>query len=263
MQQQHLPYERTRALFLDLFGKAPPEGTLFHWLKEAHATLEPVEAAIAEALVSSPIIGADETTARGAGWLHTLVNETFTWYGCHAKRGREAMESFGHLSRFRGLLMSDCLGSYSIYGGERSLCNAHLLRDLVAVSELGHRWADQMIDLLLTVKERVAAACGPLARSALHSIYRWYGRILALADRENEARLVPKLVPKSEALLSRLDARRDEYLRFATTAGAWFDNNPSENALRMMKLHVKVSGCFRSPVGCQILCRVRGYLDHA
>jgi transposase len=260
IQQQHLPYERAQAIFADLFETAPSEGTLFNWLREAAATLVPVESAIGEALVHSAQAGADETPARGAGWLHTLVNEQFTWYGCHKKRGREAMAALGLLPRFSGLLMSDCLSSYTIYGGRRSLCNAHLLRDLAAVSELSggkHRWAAQMRGLLLSVKARVESAGAPLARSALRALWRRFGKIVALGFRENAARIVDK----SWSLLSRLEVYRDEYLRFATIAGAWFDNNLSERALRMMKLHVKVSGCFRSTLGSQILCRVRGYLS--
>jgi transposase len=260
IQQQHLPYERTQAIFADLFERAPSEGTLFNWLREAAATLAPVESAIAEALVHSAQAGADETPVRGVGWLHTLVSEQFTWYGCHKKRGREAMDAFGLLPRFSGLLMSDCLSSYAIYGGRRSLCNAHLLRDLAAVSELSagkHRWAAKMRALLLSVKERVESAGAPLARSAVLALWRRFGKIVVSGFRENEARFVDK----SFALLSRLEVFREEYLRFATVAGAWFDNNISERALRMMKLHVKVSGCFRSSLGCPILCRVRGYLS--
>jgi len=257
MHQQHLPYERTQALFSDLFGSAPSEGTLFNWLSDAYQTLAPMEAAIGEALLKSEQVGADETPARGAGWLHCLVSEDWTWYGCHNKRGREAMESFGLLPCLAGLLMSDALSSYAIYGKERALCCAHLLRELVAVWERGHRWAGQMIALLLRVKEQVEAVGAPLPRSGLHAIFRQFGRIVALGRRESRA----LAVEKSGALLSRLEAYRDAYLRFATRAGAWFDNNISERALRMMKLHVKVSGCFRSEQGCRILCRVRGYLS--
>jgi len=257
MHQHHLPYERTQTLFVDLFGAAPSEGTLFNWQVDAHQALAPVERQIAEALLESERLGADETPARGAGWLHTLVSEHFTWYGCHPKRGRAAMEHFWLLPRYQGLLMSDCLSSYAIYGAERSLCCAHLLRDLVAVSEQGHFWAQRMIGLLLWLKERVEASGAPLARSSLLWLYGWFGRLLSMGHRENHLRPVDK----SLSLLSRLEARRDEYLRFATTAGAWFDNNLSERALRMMKLHVKVSGCFRSVLGCRILCRVRGYLS--
>lgn len=257
MQQQHLPYERTQALFLDLFRAAPSEGTLYNWLQGAYLSLAPVEQKIAQALLQSERVGADETPARGAGWLHCLVSEDWTWYGAHQKRGREAIEHFALLPQFDALLMTDCLASYTIYGGQRSLCCSHLLRELAAVSEQGHLWSEQMSRLLLDVKDKIQASGTALARSALHSAYRWFGRILALGWRENEA--AP--LAKSSTLLARLEQRRDEYLRFATAPGAWFDNNISERALRMMKLHVKISGCFRSERGCQILCRVRGYLS--
>ena len=228
-----------------------------HACSRAHEVLEPVEKEIAEALVQSDVVGADETMARGAGYIHCLVNPMLTWYGCHAKRGREAMKSFDLLPRVNGILMSDCLGSYLKYGKERSLCNAHLLRDLTGVLEGGHQWPEQMIDLILKVKDQVEEQKQPLDQSKMNSIYRQFGKVLACGDREESA----KSVPKANALICRLRDKRDEYLRFATRAGAWFDNNISENALRMTKLHVKISGCFRSTLGCQMLCRIRGYLS--
>ena len=216
-----------------------------------------MERAIAEAVVASPLLGADETPMRGIGWIHVLGTEFWTWYGAHQKRGREAMEFFGLLPRYVGVLMSDCLSSYDIYGAVRALCNAHLLRELRAVEEAGHCWAASMARLLVSVKEQVASSGAPLAHSSLWSVLGWFGRCLSQAERENEA----AFVEKSSRLLCRLRARRDEYLRFATMAGVWFDNNVSERALRMVKVHQKVSGCFRSFLGGQILCRVRGYLS--
>jgi transposase len=259
MQQQHLPFERTQALFEDLLGSAPSEGTLFNWQKQSYEVLASVEAAVAEALVHSPRVGADETPVKGIGWMHVLCNENWTWYGAHEKRGREAMEHFGLLPRYQGSLMSDCLSSYDIYGDaqERSLCNSHLLRELRSVEEAGHSWAASMARLLICVKDEVESTGAPLARSRLGSVYGWFGRCLSAGERENE---VAPLV-ESRRLLARLRARRDEYLRFATAADAWFDNNISERALRMVKLHQKISGCFRSSLGGAILCRVRGYLS--
>ena len=257
MQQQHLPYERTQSVFVDLLGSAPSEGTLWNWQQQAYETLAQVEAAIAEVLVESPIAGADETPVRGIGWIHVFGNDEWTWYGAHQKRGRPAIELFGLLPRYLGLLMTDCLCSYDIYGSVRALCNAHLLRELRAVEEAGHGWASSMARLLLWVKEQVESSGAPLARSALLGAYRWFGRWLSRGERENAA----DWVDTSSRLVSRLRARRDEYLQFATLAGVWFDNNVSERALRMVKLHQKVSGCFRSFLGGQILCRVRGYLS--
>ena len=62
-------------------------------------------------------------------------------------------------------------------------------------------------------------------------------------------------------LRDRLMAYTDQYLRFVTDFSIPFDNNLAERDLRMCKLQQKISGCFRTPSGADLFCRIRGYIS--
>ena len=97
---------------------------------EARITeLEADNAALRGAVAAAPVVHADETGARvdGAGrWVHVAGTDTLTCYDVHPKRKREALGSFGVLPGFTGTLVTDALGSYSVYGAAHQLCGAHL-----------------------------------------------------------------------------------------------------------------------------------------
>ena len=60
-----------------------------------------------------------------------------------------------------------------------------------------------------------------------------------------------------------MKTREGDYLRFARDLRVPFTNNPAEQAIRMSKLRIKISGCMRSMAGAEEFCALRSYLATA
>ncbi len=55
----------------------------------------------------------------------------------------------------------------------------------------------------------------------------------------------------------------DDVLRCLADTRVSLDNNVAERALRMVKLHDKISGCFHSLAGAEAFAAIRSYLQTA
>jgi transposase len=203
-----------------------------------------------------------------------LSNARLTAYFAHANRGGAALDAFGLLARFRGVLVHDHWRAYARFECLHAFCNAHHLRELIAIAETipsQKSWAEDMIALLceanaLTTKARAAGETA-LPASLVSDIYRRYDAILQAAKARNPARQPPpgtrKRVRQSPAhnLVKRLSDQREAVLRFVTDLRVPFDNNLAERDVRMPKLKQKVSGCFRSEQGIAHFADIRSYLS--
>jgi transposase len=281
---QLLPLNRTSETMRDLFQCTLSAATVQRAARISSAKLLQTELRIKAALRDSSIMGADETGLRVSGsgaYIHVARTEDLTHYAYDERRGKAAMDEIGILPQFRGTLVRDGFSSYQWYGQCRhSLCNAHLLRDLVFVSEVSPEqkaWTEPLSKLLLRIKRRVEKARtqpeAELTQRVRTDFLRRYDRLVRQADRLNppppkgttidvsKNKLLQKPTPGS--LVKRLQRRRDEILRFMTDQSVPFDNNGSERDLRMVKLQQKISGCFRTPDGARNFCRVRSYLSTA
>ena len=274
------PYKRTGEFFHDLFSLDLSEGTLVNITQDCSERLAPTIEEMRRALKDAPIAGFDETSCRVEGrriWLHVACTSEFTYYEIHDKRGREAMDEIGILPDFKGRAIHDFWHSYLGYDCSHGLCNAHLLRELIFLYEVQEqRWAEQMIDCLLDMKDAVDKAKKENVTNwdeQVSELEARYERILDQGFVENpmpneasngknrKRKKGKRKRSKAQNLLIRFRDYRKDILAFLFDFHVPFDNNLSERDLRMMKTQQKISGTFRSPDGGKHFSRIRSYIS--
>jgi hypothetical protein len=68
---------------------------------------------------------------------------------------------------------------------------------------------------------------------------------------------------KAWNLATRMRTQADQILRTLDDTAVPFTNNTAERSLRMVKLHDKISGLFRSDAGAQACATIRSYIQTA
>jgi transposase len=274
MHQQFLSKARTAGALDDLFGLALVPSTVAGMVRRVARPLGPVLERVRAALQAVPLAFFDETGMRVAGachWLHSASTGRFSLLTVHRRRGRAGIDAAGVLSGFTGIAVHDAWAPYDTYtGATHALCNAHVLRELVAVTETGREtdkaWAGAAIDAVLALKaalERAVAQApagtpvevdtlgfhtAKLERIAAHAVETTAGRETALRR-------------KHHALAVRLHDRVGDYTRYARhpELGVFFDNNPAEREIRMPKNRIKISGSMRTLTGAREFAAIRSY----
>jgi hypothetical protein len=259
----------------DLFGCAPSPGVLASWARKAAGLVAPAVEAITSALVKAEVAHFNETGFRTAGklaWVHSASSGKYVLVTVHAKRGKDGMTAAGVLPSFGASPARRVEALRLLHGRRRARpCGAHLLRELVAVTETGtdldRAWAKQAIDALLALKDAAdaarAAGRDAIDPQVLGKHGKYYRDAAATGIVLNAARK-GKLQEKRNALATRMRNREADYLRYATDLRVPFDNYPeAERTIRMSKLRIKVSGCMRSLAGAESFCAIRSYLATA
>jgi transposase len=276
VEQQLLPWARVSEVLSDVLGIELSQGSIATLIQRCAENLAPVEEQLKGALTTAAVIHQDETGLYVKGkrhWLHVSCTPRLTHYGVHVKRGQEALNAIGILPQFQGTSVHDGWRSYFRYDTcSHALCNVHHLRELTFMADTYQQeWAASMIDLLLSMKERVQEAkeagesqLDPLSLLALRAEY---DRVLAEGWQSNPppARDGP-IKPHRKRhpavnLLDRLQVGKEEVLAFLSNFAVPFSNNQAERDIRMVKVQQKVSGSFRSDAGVIAFCRIRGYLS--
>jgi transposase len=282
MDRQHLPLERTAELLAELLDAPVSTGWLYSVQLEAAGLLEEFVDVVKAGLVAAPVLHADETGTRvrtEKRWVHTLTSNLLTLLVVHPKRGLEALEDIGVLGDYAGTLVHDGLKSYDAFTGlTHAQCGAHIVRHLASVGRTDRysSWCKEMTALLIAARDaaEMAAAAG---KKKVHSrtaaaIRIRYNEILRVAFSLLPPGPPPRRrhrggwsISEREAwnLASRLKNEADDVLRLLDQTAVPLSNNAAERALRMVKLHDKISGSFRSDDGARAFATIRSYLQTA
>lgn len=273
---QHLPLARTAALFAELYGVSVSEDFLAGVLAEAVAATDEFLDHVRTGLIDAEVAHFDETGIRVEGllqWLHSASTDRLTLLGTHGRRGSAATNDLGVLPEFSGVAIHDGFSSYRQYpNATHGLCNAHHIRELVAVTDrdASQTWAPELIELLREANRAAHQARDQgktrLEPTFLEQLRTRYGDLIATGWAANPPpaptgkRGRPKL-GKTANLLRRLDEHREDVLGFAENLAVGFTNNQAERDLRMAKLQMKISGCWRTTEGATTFAGLRSYVS--
>ena len=269
---QHLPMKRGCELMQELFSIPISQASLSNFSQNANRRLTDFESLVHQCILDSEAGHFDETGIRlfkKNYWLHTSSTLNHVLYVVHPKRGGAALQDIGILPNYQGVAHHDAYSPYlALTKLNRSLCNAHVLRELTfALEQKQQSWAGEMISLLCRIKKKVDQS----PHACLDT--RWQGRYrkqfqkiinegleLNPPPKEKSGKRGRTKKTKMRNLLERLNKYQDEYLKFMSDPNAQFDNNLAERDLRMIKVKMKISGCFRSWEGSQASARIRSFI---
>jgi transposase len=266
-QYQLIPQARVQDLLKTQYGLSISKGSVNNFNAWAANKLRELKFKewVCGQLLSSPVLHADETGTNINSvrhWIHCLSNQSYTFFHVDPKRGQEAMERMGVLSKYAGQLVHDHWKPYFGYLCTHVLCNAHHLRELErAFEQDGQQWAKKMKELLEKINADVNRSGGKLTNKKIKNYQKQYRGILNAANKECPENLHQRAQTKSRNLLERLLAFEEETLRFMVDELTPFTNNQGERDLRMNKVQQKISGCFRTERGAKGFCLIRSYLS--
>jgi transposase len=276
---QLIPSDRLEEIMSEIFNSPLSEGTINNINNYAENALNEFKNKFEKHVSEMKVGNADETPTKvngKTGYFHVLSNEAFSFLYFNFKRGMVAVDELGFLSKFRGTLVHDCFSMYFNYGKNHAVCNAHLLRELTFIEEkYQHQWAHKVKRFLLDLNDLVnlnrTNEIYYLNKNEIDDLEKSFK--LLLLEGRNECRPLISLVKNKGRkrgkqhpalnLVNRMLKLQKEILKFMHDFDIPFTNNQAERDLRMTKVHLKISGGFRSEEGAKIFALFRSYIGTA
>lgn len=179
-------------------------------------------------------------------------------YKAHKNKGHIPIKEDNILPRFLGGIMGDHDTTLYSYGTKNYECNIHLGRYLMELMENipDTIWPYKMYDLIFkmnnTRKIAILYGLDKFTEEKIQEYKEEYDEILELAKEENK-KIKSTYYRKEKAipLFNRLVKYKQNHLYFIEDFSVPFDDNLSEQDLRIFKTKTKISGGFRSMKAAQ------------
>ncbi len=270
--------QRTHEILSGVFNIPISTGTLSNMIKRCAQSVDTAWRKIKTRITDAPLAHFDETGTRvdkKLHWVHNASDSNYTYLDISQKRGQKGMDECDVLPNFSGIAVHDCWASYWNYPVEHSVCCAHLLRELIGISENhpDQTWANGFIDLLLEMKKIKDKAISKgktcLSYYHLHKFNKQYDKLISDAKDQNplpepaEKKRGRKKKGKILALVARLENYKASVCLFVNNFNVPFDNNQAERDIRMIKVKTKVSGCFRTLDGARDYLKIMSFVSTA
>jgi transposase len=257
--RQYIPFKRTEEMLRSVFGLNICQGSIKNIIDKISDKLTPAYETIREAVLSSSVIGCDETSININGknnWVWTFQNPKATFINIHPKRGYRAIEElmpegFGDI-----IIVSDCWASYfKTNAKSHQICTAHILRELQYLTERHKKqtWSGRMARLI-----KIALKICQSQNKAPDIIKRITKLLKKLLDET-----IDKSFQKIITIQKRLKKYQDYLFLFLENELVPSDNNGSERAIRNFKVKQKVSGFFKTEKGAKNYAILRTICDTA
>jgi transposase len=301
--EQLVPEDRVAQAMKDLFGVSISAATIADIVaRKADALAGFMETVVLAEAQAAPLKHMDETGLRVNKellWLHVVCTPTLTHYrvgkrgemlsgvsgiivhdfyksyytlddvehvlcGAHLLREHQALveiEKEQWAGRMQALLRSACHATNVV---------RRMLKRMVETDQMTKAEKLALKKARATVMHRMAAIAAHVERRydaivaeaiTFHEALPTFGQPKPRKDGTPSKRPAAKRIGHNLAI--RMRGHKVEVLRFVHDLSVPFTNNLAEQAIRMMKVKAKISGCFRSLAGAQRFATLRGFIGTA
>ena len=256
---QFLPYGRIASFLHDVLGLSPSEGSLVNWVNEAKRNAQPIVDKIKEYIMSSNVVGFDESGCYcnkrlDWAWIAQTIYYTLL-FRANGRSSKVLTEQFGD-SLERMTAVTDRHSAYfALHFLNHQVCLAHLLRELQYLSELdtNQKWSEQVTNLFReAIHERNTNPTKNISKVS------WLDKLDSLLKLN-----VSKLGKKFEIFKNGLIKCRDYIFNFLEDPVIPSDNNASERGIRKLKIKLKNSCTFRSDFGADAFLELHSVVETA